>query len=147
MYWSWTTLILSEFIVFTIRFDSVKNEYKFPPLKNSNSFDGVYYDAQRITKTRFSFKHVHKSMIIRGTNTLLHKCDIESTQLLILLVMSVQNPLIAGHFLTGNRRNLFYEERSTAWLYDCFIFIQFFKAGVLIAHQYTIKALLRVLVL
>ena len=33
--------------------------------------------------------------------------------------MSVQNPQLAGFFLTGNRSNFLYVEGSTAWLYDC----------------------------
>ena len=37
--------------------------------------------------------------------------------------MSVQNPQLARFLLTGNRSNFLYVEGSTAWLYDCALFL------------------------
>ena len=45
-------------------------------------------------------------------------CELERNELLTILVMSVQNPQLAGLLLTGNRSNFLYVEGSTAWLYD-----------------------------
>ena len=51
-------------------------------------------------------------------NILNHICELEQTQLLTILAMSVQNPQLAGYLLTGNRSNFFYAEGSTARLYE-----------------------------
>ena len=58
-------------------------------------------------------------MTVQELNTLHTKCELERNQLLTKLAMSVQNPQLAGFFLTGNRSNFLYVEGSTAWLYDC----------------------------
>ena len=67
--------------------------------------------------------HVFKSMTVQEQNTLHTVCELERTQLLTILTMSVKNPQLAGFFLTGNRSNFLYDEGSTAWLYDCPPFI------------------------
>ena len=46
-------------------------------------------------------------------------CEVERTQLLTILAMSVKNPKLAGFLLTQNRSNFLYVGGSTAWLYDC----------------------------
>ena len=51
--------------------------------------------------------------------TMMHIAIQERNQLLTILAMSVQNPQLAGFFLTRNRSNFLYVEGSTAWLYDC----------------------------
>ena len=63
--------------------------------------------------------HVFKSMTVQELNTLHTICELERTQLLTILAMSVKNPQFAGFLLTGNRCNFLYVEGFTAWLYDC----------------------------
>ena len=63
--------------------------------------------------------HVFKSMSVAELNTLHTICEVERTQLLTILAMSVKNPQLAGFLLTQNRSNFLYVEGSTAWLYDC----------------------------
>ena len=62
-------------------------------------------------------------MTVQELNTLHTICELEGTQLLTILAMSVRNPQLAGFLLTGNRSNFLYVEGSTAWLYDCPRFI------------------------
>ena len=62
-------------------------------------------------------------MTVQELNTLHTICELERTQLLTILAMSVKNPQLAGFLLTGNRSNFLYVEGSTAWLYDCPHFI------------------------
>ena len=75
------------------------------------------------TKIDFTMNHVFKSMTVQELNTLHTVCELERTQLLTILAMSVKNPQLAGFLLTGNRSNFLYVEGSTAWLYDCPHFI------------------------
>ena len=62
-------------------------------------------------------------MTVQKLNTLHTICELERTQLLTILGMSVKNPQLAVFLLTGNRSNFLYVEGSTAWLYDCPHFI------------------------
>ena len=62
-------------------------------------------------------------MTVQELNTLHTVCELERTQLLTILAMSVKNPQLAGFLLTGTHSNFFYVDGSTAWLYDCPHFI------------------------
>ena len=62
-------------------------------------------------------------MKVQELNTLHTVCELERTQLLTVLAMSVKNPQLPGFVLTRNRSNFLYVEGSTAWLYDCSHFI------------------------
>ena len=58
-------------------------------------------------------------MSVAELNTLHTVCEVERTQLLTILAMSVENQQLAGFLLTQNCCNFLYVEGSTAWLYDC----------------------------
>ena len=58
-------------------------------------------------------------MTVQELNTLHTVCELERTELLTILAMSVRNLHLAGFLLTGNRSNSLYVEGSTAWVYDC----------------------------
>ena len=105
-----------------IQFDTSNQKYIFPALNVSNKVATLDYDAHINTKFDFTINHVFKSMKVQELNTLHTVCELERTQLLTILAMSVKNPQLAG-FFTGNRSNLLYVEGSTAWMYDCPHFI------------------------
>ena len=106
-----------------IQFDNSNKKYKFPALNISNSFATIDYDAHINTKIDFTKYHVFKSMTVQELNTLHTVRELERTQLLTILAMSVKNPQLAGLLLTGNHSNFLYVEGSTAWLYGCPHFI------------------------
>ena len=106
-----------------IQFDNSIKKYIFPALNISNNFATIDYDAHINTKIDFTINHVFISMTVQELNTLHTVCELERTQLLTILAMSVKNPQLAGFLLTGNRKNFLYVEGSTAWLYDCPHFI------------------------
>ena len=58
-------------------------------------------------------------MSVAELNTLHTICEVERTQVLTILAMSVKNQHLAGFLLTQKRSNFLYIEGSTAWLYDC----------------------------
>ena len=62
-------------------------------------------------------------MTVQELNTLHTVCELERTQWLTILAMSVKNPQLTGFLLTGSRNNFLYVEGSTAWMYDCPHFI------------------------
>ena len=46
-------------------------------------------------------------------------CEQERTQYLTILVLSMENPRLAGYMLTGNRSMFLSTDGSLAWLYHC----------------------------
>ena len=102
-----------------IIFGSEKIKYGFPPLKDSNSFSTVDYDAHNKTKIHHSIEHLSISMIIEELETWYPICEQEKTRLRINLAMSVQNlRLICYIFLRNSSHNL-YLDSLVAWLHDC----------------------------
>ena len=111
--------IIDQRVSGQIQYDNSTKEYIFPALNISNNFATLDYDAHINPKIDFTINHVLISMSVQELNTLHTVCEIERTQLLTILAMSVKNPQLAGFLLTVNRSNFFYVEGSTAWLYDC----------------------------
>ena len=64
----------------------------------SNNLAILDYDAHINTKIDFTINHVFKSMTVQELNTLHTICELERTQLLTILAMSVKNPQLAGFF-------------------------------------------------
>ena len=115
--------IINQNISGRIQFDISNQKYIFPALNVSNDFATLDYDAHINTKIDFTKNHVFKTMTVQDINTLHTVCELERTQLLTILAMSVKNPHLAGFLFTGNRSSFLYVEGSTAWLYDCAHFI------------------------
>ena len=115
--------IIDQNIGGKIQFDTSNQKYMFPALNVSNNFATLDYDALINTEIDFTINHVFKPMTVQELSTLHTVCELERTQLLTILAMSVNNPQLAGFLLTGSRINFLYAEGSTAWLYDCPHFI------------------------
>ena len=111
--------MIDEYISGKIVIDTSNNKFVFPPLKVSNNFATIDYDAHINTQIDYTINHVFRSMTVQELNTLHTIGELERNQLLTILAMSVQNPQIVGFLLTGNRSNFLDVDGSTAWLYDC----------------------------
>ena len=78
-------------------------------------------------------------MTVRELNTLHTVCELERTQLLTILAMSVKNPQLAGFLLTGNCSNFLYVD-------GCMIALILYRhytkqTSALIEFPYTIEKL------
>ena len=73
----------------------------------------MHMQIQKLTMLSF------QNLTFSELNTLQTVCELERTQLLTFLAMSVKNSQLAGFLLTQNGSNFSYVEGSTAWLYDC----------------------------
>ena len=93
-------LIIDQNISGRIQFDTSSQKYIFPELNVSNNFATLDYDAHIITKIDITINHVFKSMTVQEMNTLHTVCELERTQLLTILAMSVKDPQLAGFLLT-----------------------------------------------
>ena len=112
-YNQFTTQLISGTLIHT------QDEFLFPVLNSSNNFATIVYEAHENTKIDYYINHVVKSISVAELNTLHTNCEVERTQHLTVLAMSVKNPQLAGFLLTQNRSNFLYVEGSTAWLYEC----------------------------
>ena len=74
----------------------------------------IDYDANINTKYDHTINHVFRSKTVNELEILHTVCGLEQNQLLTIPAMSVQNSQLADFLLTGNRRNFFYVEGSTA---------------------------------
>ena len=115
--------IIDQNIRGRIQFDTSNQKCIFPALNVPNNFATLDYDVHINTKNDFTKNHVFKFMTVQELNTLHTVCELERTQVVTILAMSVKNSQLAGFLLTGNRSNFLYVEGSTAWLHDCPHFI------------------------
>ena len=115
--------IIDQKINGRIQFDTSNQKYIFPALNVSNNFATLDYDAHINAKIDFTINHVFISTTVQELNNLHTVCELERTQLLTILAMSVKNPQLAGFLLTGNCSNFLYVGGSTPRLYDCPHFI------------------------
>ena len=115
--------IIDQKISGKVQFDTSNQKYILSALNVSHKFATLDYDAHINTKIDFPIHHAFKSMEVQELNTLHTVCELERTQLLTMLAMSVKETQLAGFLLSGNRSNFPYVEGSTAWLYDCPHFI------------------------
>ena len=90
--------IINQTISGKIQFDTSNQKYIFPALNVSNKVATLDYDAHFNTKFDFTINHVFKSMKVQELNTLHTVCELERTQLLTILAMSVKNPQLADFF-------------------------------------------------
>ena len=95
--------IIDQKISGKIQFDTSNQKYLFPALNVSNNFATLDYGAHINTKIGFTINNVFKSMTVQELNTLHTVYELERSQMLTILAMSVKNPQLAGFLLTGNR--------------------------------------------
>ena len=84
--------IIDQNISGKIQFDNCNQKYMFLALNVLNYFANIDYDAHINTKSDFTINHVFKSMAVEELNTLHTVCELERTQLLTILALSVKNP-------------------------------------------------------
>ena len=76
----------------TLAFDSVKHKSYFLPLNDSVKFSTVDCVGHIQNKIGYSINHVSICMTVQELNAVYHICEIERTQMLRKMAMSVQNP-------------------------------------------------------
>ena len=69
--------------------------------------------------TKLIYLLFESSKMLEGSKIqhLKNLCEQERTQILTFLMLSIENPCLAGHILTGNRSMFLSADGSLAWLY------------------------------
>ena len=71
--------------------------------------------------TELDYPFFQSSRLLQASEIQLLKnqCEQERTQILIILMLSLENPRLAGYLLTGNLSMFLKTDGSLAWLYHC----------------------------
>ena len=71
--------------------------------------------------TKLDYLFFQSSRLIQASaiQLLKNQCEQERTQILTVLMLSLENPRLAGYKLTGNRSMSLETDGSLAWLYHC----------------------------
>ena len=77
------------------------------------------YEMHMGTKLDYLFFRSLRLLEASEIQLLKNQCEQERTQILTILMLSLENPRIAGYMLTGNRSMFLETDGSLAWLYDC----------------------------
>ena len=87
------------------------------------SDDDMYLnmDYEMHMGTKLDYLFFQSSRLLQASEIQLSKnqCEQERTQILTILMVSLENPRLAGYMLTGNRSMFLETDGSLAWLYHC----------------------------
>ena len=77
------------------------------------------YEMDMGTKLDYFFFQSSRLLQASVIQLLKNQCEHERTQILTILMLSLENPRLAGYMLTGNRSRFLETDGSLAWLYHC----------------------------
>ena len=99
--------------------------YAYNPKHTSHktSAEDMYLnmDYEKHMGTKLDYLFFQSSRLLQASEIQLLKnqCEQERTQILTILMLSLENPGLAGYMLTGNRSKFLKTDGSLAWLYHC----------------------------
>ena len=77
------------------------------------------YEMHMGTKLDYLFFQSSRLLQASEIQLLKNQCEQERTQILTILMLSLDNPRLAGYMLTGNRSMFLETDGNLAWLYHC----------------------------
>ena len=77
------------------------------------------YEMHMGTKLDYLFFQSSRLLQVSEIQLLKNQCEQERTQILTILVLSLENPRLSGYMLTGNWSLFLETDGSLAWLYHC----------------------------
>ena len=79
----------------------------------------MHYEMHMGTKLDYPFFQSSRLQQASEIQLLKNQCEQERTEILTILMLSLENPRLAGYMLTGNRSMFLETDGSLAWLYHC----------------------------
>ena len=89
------------------------------PNPNTPHYLNMDYELHQGTKLDYLFFESTRLLEASEIQLLKAQCEQERTQILTILMLSMENPRLAGYMLTGNRSMFLNTDGSLAWLYHC----------------------------
>ena len=84
-----------------------------------NTWLNIDYELQQGTKLDYLFFESSRALQASELHLLKNQCKQESIQFFTILMLSLENPRLAGYMLAGSRSMFFETDGSLAWLYSC----------------------------
>ena len=84
-----------------------------------NTWLNMDYELQQGTKLDYLFFESSRALQSSELNLVKNQCEQERIQIFTILMLSLENPRLAGYMLTGNRSMFLETDGSLAWLYSC----------------------------
>ena len=89
------------------------------PFPSTAHYLNMDYELRQGTKLDYLFFESTRLLEASEIQLLKAQCEQERTQILTVLMLSMENPRLAGYMLTGNRSMFLSTDGSLAWLYHC----------------------------
>ena len=89
------------------------------PNPDTRHYLNLDYELHQETKLDYLFFESSKMLGGSEIQLLKNLCEQERTQSLTILMLSMENPRLAGYMLTGNRSMFLSTDGGLAWLYHC----------------------------
>ena len=86
---------------------------------DEDMYPNVGYEMHMGTKLEYLFFQSSRLLQASEIQLLKDQCEQEQTQILTILMLSLENPRLAGYMLTKNRSMSLETDDSLAWLYHC----------------------------
>ena len=84
-----------------------------------NTWSNMDYELQQGTKLDYLYFESSRALQASELNLLKNQCEQERIQNFTILMLSFENPRLAGSMLNGNRSMFLETDGSLAWLYSC----------------------------
>ena len=88
---------------------------------NEDMYLNMEYEMHLGTKLDYLFFQPSRLLQTSEIQLLKNQCEQERTQILTILILSLENPRLGGYMLTGNRSVFLETVGSLAWLYHCLL--------------------------
>ena len=83
-----------------------------------NTWLNMDYELQQGTKLDYLFFESSRALQASELNLIKNQCEQERIQIFTILMLSLENPRLAGYILIGNRSMFLETDGSIAWLYS-----------------------------
>ena len=97
----------------------VYSPYHKPADPYINTWLNMDYELQQGTKLDYLFFESSRAVQVSELNLLKNQCEQEIIQIFTILMLSLENPRLAGYMLIGNRSMSLETDGGLAWLYSC----------------------------
>ena len=97
-------------------YDSKHTSHK---TSDEDMYSNIDYEMHMGTKLDYLFFQSSRLLQASEIQLLKNQCEQKGTQILTILVLSLENPRLAGYMLTGNRSMFLETDGSLAWLSHC----------------------------
>ena len=84
-----------------------------------NTWLNMDYELQQGTKLDYLFFESSRALQASELNLLKNQCEQKRIQIFPILMLSLENPRLAGYVLTGNRSMFLETDGNLTWLYSC----------------------------